>query len=329
MVKETALAEQRAKAPAEVVERVLLQGDLSPLSQEERVKYYLQVCESVGLNPLTKPFDYIPLDGKLVLYAKRDCTDQLRKRDGVSVSITDRKFESGVYVVTAKARTASGVEDEATGVVALEKEGGEWKTAQSGKRYFAGNGVFAPLRGDALANAMMKAETKAKRRVTLSICGLGMLDETEVDTVAATSLEAGDRPAPPKPVEALPASAPKAVHVEATVDTPAKPAAEIAESPARAEARRLLDQASASGAISNADWFKYLRQTFQVDSGAKLNDLQAKLACHHLNGLLEQHALRNRAQKPAAKGDAHEPEQGELYDDGGVGVESEAYAGRR
>ena len=30
---------------------------------------------------------------------------------------------------------------------------------------------------------MMKAETKAKRRVTLSICGLGMLDETEVETI--------------------------------------------------------------------------------------------------------------------------------------------------
>jgi hypothetical protein len=30
---------------------------------------------------------------------------------------------------------------------------------------------------------MMKAVTKAKRRVTLSICGLGMLDETEVDSV--------------------------------------------------------------------------------------------------------------------------------------------------
>src|SRR6185312_3719783 len=29
----------------------------------------------------------------------------------------------------------------------------------------------------------MKAETKAKRRVTLSICGLGMLDETEVDSI--------------------------------------------------------------------------------------------------------------------------------------------------
>jgi hypothetical protein len=31
----------------------------------------------------------------------------------------------------------------------------------------------------------MKAESKAKRRVTLSICGLGMLDESETDTIGA------------------------------------------------------------------------------------------------------------------------------------------------
>ena len=29
----------------------------------------------------------------------------------------------------------------------------------------------------------MKAKTKAKRRVTLSICGLGILDESEADTM--------------------------------------------------------------------------------------------------------------------------------------------------
>jgi len=44
------------------------------------------------------------------------------------------------------------------------------------------------LSGDALANAMMKAETKAKRRVTLSICGLGLLDETEVETTVSTAV---------------------------------------------------------------------------------------------------------------------------------------------
>jgi hypothetical protein len=39
------------------------------------------------------------------------------------------------------------------------------------------------LKGDALANALMKPETKAKRRVTLSIAGLGWLDETELETI--------------------------------------------------------------------------------------------------------------------------------------------------
>jgi hypothetical protein len=45
---------------------------------------------------------------------------------------------------------------------------------------------IAGLKGENRANAMMKAETKAKRRVTLSICGLGLLDETEVETVGAS-----------------------------------------------------------------------------------------------------------------------------------------------
>jgi hypothetical protein len=39
------------------------------------------------------------------------------------------------------------------------------------------------LKGDSLCNALMKGETKAKRRVTLSIAGLGWLDETELETI--------------------------------------------------------------------------------------------------------------------------------------------------
>ncbi|MGE5594790.1 MAG: hypothetical protein ACM3S1_01995 [Hyphomicrobiales bacterium] len=39
------------------------------------------------------------------------------------------------------------------------------------------------LQGENLANALMKAETKATRRVTLSVAGLGWLDETEVASV--------------------------------------------------------------------------------------------------------------------------------------------------
>lgn len=144
---------------ASIIESVVIGGDLSKLTPEQRVSYYKSVCESLGLNPLTRPFDYITLNGKLTLYAKKDTTDQLRKRDSVSVTRLDQQIINDICIVTAYV-TAGSRSDAATGAVNLKG-----------------------LNGDALANAMMKAETKAKRRATLSICGLGMLDETETETI--------------------------------------------------------------------------------------------------------------------------------------------------
>jgi hypothetical protein len=170
---------------SDAIEKALVKGDLSALSAQERMNYYGKVCESLGLNPLTKPFEYIELNGKLTLYPRKDATDQLRKVNQISLSITGRERMGDVYIVTAKAKTPDGREEESTGVVSLVKEDGTWETAKSGKKYFKGNGNFAELRSDDLANAIMKAETKAKRRVTLSICGLGMTDESELETIPA------------------------------------------------------------------------------------------------------------------------------------------------
>lgn len=147
------------KSPAQAIEQVLVQGNLGALTPEQRVTYYNRVCESLGLNPLTRPFEYLTLSGKLVLYARKDCTEQLRNIHGVSVTITARETTAECYVVTAKA-DVGGRQDESIGAV-----------------------FIAGLKGDALANAMMKAETKAKRRVTLSICGMGILDESEVEHI--------------------------------------------------------------------------------------------------------------------------------------------------
>lgn len=145
---------------AAIVERMLVAGDLSKLSPADRVRYYVETCRSLGLNPLTRPFEYITLNGKLTLYAKRDATDQLRKAQRVSVSITARERIEDLYVVTARATLPDGRTDESVGAVSL-----------------------TGLKGEALANAIMKAETKAKRRVTLSIVGLGWLDETETSSI--------------------------------------------------------------------------------------------------------------------------------------------------
>ncbi len=142
------------------IESVLMQGDLSKLSANERVEYYRAVCQSVGLNPLTRPFDYITLNGKLTLYAKKDATDQLRANNQVSITKLEKETVNDIYLVTAYASGRNGRTDASTGAVNI-----------------------AGLKGDALANALMKAETKAKRRVTLSICGMGLLDETEIETI--------------------------------------------------------------------------------------------------------------------------------------------------
>ena len=153
-------SKQRQQIGSAEIERVLIQGDLSKLTPDQRVEYYRAVCESANLNPLTRPFEYITLNGKLVLYARKDATDQLRTVHQVSITIPAREIMEGVYIVTARATNAAGRADESTGAVSIDG-----------------------LKGEVRANAMMKAETKAKRRVTLSICGLGLLDETEVETI--------------------------------------------------------------------------------------------------------------------------------------------------
>lgn len=146
----------------EEIERVLVMGDLARLTPQQRNEYYKRTCESLGLNPLTRPFEFIVLNGKLQMYARKDCADQLRAIHGVSIRITERATMDDLLVVTAEATNRKGRTDCSIGAVCI-----------------------AGLRGEAKANALMKAETKARRRVTLAICGLGMLDESEIEGQAA------------------------------------------------------------------------------------------------------------------------------------------------
>lgn len=155
-----------AKFDAGVVSDLVLHGDLRQFSPEQKVKYYTHLCQSLGLNPLTRPFQLIVLNGKEVLYATRDAAEQLRKINGVSVVEMLKERDGDMYLVTVKVQDNTGRYDIATGAVNIRG-----------------------LIGDAAANKIMTAETKAKRRATLSICGLGMLDETEVETIPGAHIE--------------------------------------------------------------------------------------------------------------------------------------------
>jgi len=194
---------------------VIAKGDLARLTPEERTRYYVEVCKSVGLNPFTRPLEYITLSGKLTLYARREAADQLRQIHGISIEIISQKVDGDLLIVHAKARDKSGRTDEDFGAVNV---GG--------------------LRGEARANGMLKAITKAKRRVTLSIAGLGFLDETEVEDIPAREKEP----------------------VSVGVDLDAFAAEPIQAPPARLGAslpdERIAEAAAGQGTVAFRDWWQ-------------------------------------------------------------------------
>ena len=165
----------------EAVELAMMTNDLEKLRPEQRLVLVKDMCERMGLNPLTQPFQYIRLNGRLTLYATKGCTDQLRAIKGVSIEIVENTVQDNQVLVHVRAtvpdeRHPSGLRtDEDIGVVYIGK-------------------------GNDAVNNRMKAITKAKRRTTLSICGLGLLDESELETIPR---KAFDQPEAPPEVKAV------------------------------------------------------------------------------------------------------------------------------
>ncbi len=161
-----------AHATAAMLRSLAERGDLSGMSPEARAALYEALCTSLGLNPHTQPFAFLRLNGKEVLYATRGATDQL-----AAIHMLNREIVEGPRVIdvagtrlvyaVCRATMPDGRFETATATVAL----------------------IDPV------NVLMKCETKAKRRVTLSILGLGALDDGDLDGVIADRAEGtGDAP---------------------------------------------------------------------------------------------------------------------------------------
>lgn len=152
----TADREQAAGALA----HILGTGDLSQLTNEQRVAYYLDVCQSLDLNPRTRPFDWIEFYDpttkakKLALYPNKSCAEQLRRQHQISVRVTRREPIGDLFVCEVEGTTPNGRVGQASKYVSV--------TDSQGNR----------LRGQALANAYAKAETGAMRRLAFSMVGM-------------------------------------------------------------------------------------------------------------------------------------------------------------
>lgn len=172
MTEQTALARRESpialpEIDPEVLESIVKTGDMRGLTWPQQWSYYLAVCNQFGLDPTTRPFDIITemKDGKIEkvsLYGNKECATQIRQRKRIDIYDLKTEIVGDQYIVTAYARDADGRVDTDLGAVPISGRDGRMFT-----------GTF-------LSNAILKSVTKAKRRVTLSIAGLGaFLDVTE------------------------------------------------------------------------------------------------------------------------------------------------------
>lgn len=155
-----------------LAERLVTAGDLASLTAVERVQYYLTMCDRCGLDPLSRPFDYIKTfengKEKIALYPNQIAAAQLRRMHKVSMRVIDRRSDEGLYMVTCEASTPDGRKIESMGVVPIVDKDGK---------------SYSPT---ARANAIKKSETQAYRRATIAICGL---DFSGVDEDGGTVMQ--------------------------------------------------------------------------------------------------------------------------------------------
>ena len=153
---------------ASMFDKLAIDGDVSGLSEKQRIDYYKLVCEYCKIDPLTQPFNFIRQDQKVTLYANKSATAQLTRLHGLKV-----KIESRDVVQATQCLITASAENPTTGAYAED----------------IGSVSIEGLKGAALSNAIMKAATKAKRRAILSVCGLGFISDAEVEDMPKNEIE--------------------------------------------------------------------------------------------------------------------------------------------
>ena len=137
--------------------------NLDELTEPERQDYVRAICKHmdvpyelnlVGLSYLDE--DEGPR--RLVPYAKRGATEIVRNNRGISVTTLTHEMVGGSIVYTATGKDKDGRQE-----------------ISSGSKYIHG------LLGKELDDAIMTAQTRACRRMTLQFVGAGVLDESEVN----------------------------------------------------------------------------------------------------------------------------------------------------
>lgn len=156
--------DQSIEETPEALKQALAKQDLKGLSEESKMKYLFHLSESLGFNPLTKPFEILSFRGQEKVYPTKSAASQAAANSGLSFEKTDeemKEVQSGVwlYKVWYRGTLPDGRADEDMGAVPI------YQSDDPGTK----------------CDKQMKAVTKAKRRLALSITGIGLDDRPDMD----------------------------------------------------------------------------------------------------------------------------------------------------
>ena len=140
-----------------IAANIMMHGDVSGLDKSQKIEYIGELCRISGINPMMKPFDFIKLQGREVVYINKVGAGQLRRKHKLSITDVKHTVSDGMIFVTVSGHDANERYDSSTAALTLPEK-----------------------KGEAYCNQVMKCETKAKRRFALSMCGIGAIDESDI-----------------------------------------------------------------------------------------------------------------------------------------------------
>lgn len=164
-------AEAKIKESMSDVAAFMTSGDLSRMTKQVKDQFITSLSGKIGIPPYPPPFMFaVDKRGKETLVPTKHLAQALRDKCGISTEITyqgpllmgNGEVDNTIYVVKVKGTLPNGrsAEDMGTGA-------------------FVGDSAV----GRGKADEILKTVTKANNRVTYNLLGLGLLDETEVDSM--------------------------------------------------------------------------------------------------------------------------------------------------
>lgn len=243
---------------SETLSKIILKGDWKDLTPAQRVEGYIALCRSLGLNPLTKPFDLLEMRDRTTLYLNSAGGAQLGALHKASYHITRVETEpvaDTVMLVRAyvKVRLPDGRENEDVGI----------KTCN-------------PKDVNDYIRAYKSAITNGRLRAIKGLIGLNVVvegDEEEIPEARVVSVEIAEASAESAPAQTETPQQPAEPAPEARQGNGRRRIADLSREEVNAELRRLAQEFYQ---MSDLQLHEYLQSHYRVDSVEELGDNTAR-----------------------------------------------------